>query len=139
MDLGTQAGDAFGSQIQRQQGACVDLSIIVPTYNERQNIALLVWLIHEALGGPLHASACSFEVLVVDDGSPDGTQVGCGVGRGGGTMRALPPPSPWLPSDQAGQHTSSHPHSAWISRKGGEAGARGWGARGTVRYGNTTW
>ncbi|KAF4380242.1 hypothetical protein F8388_024535 [Cannabis sativa] len=43
-------------------------SIIVPTYNERLNIALIVYLIFK------HLRDVDFEVIVVDDGSPDGTQ-----------------------------------------------------------------
>lgn len=43
------------------------VSIIIPTYNERDNIAPLAREIHAALGGRKH------EILVVDDDSPDGT------------------------------------------------------------------
>ncbi|KAL2234735.1 UNVERIFIED_CONTAM: Dolichol-phosphate mannosyltransferase subunit 1 [Sesamum indicum] len=43
-------------------------SIIVPTYNERLNIALIVYLIFK------HLQNVNFEIIVVDDGSPDGTQ-----------------------------------------------------------------
>ncbi|RXH95876.1 hypothetical protein DVH24_008376 [Malus domestica] len=43
-------------------------SIIVPTYNERLNIALLVYLVFK------HLRDVDFEIIVVDDGSPDGTQ-----------------------------------------------------------------
>ncbi|XP_027178588.1 dolichol-phosphate mannosyltransferase subunit 1-like [Coffea eugenioides] len=43
-------------------------SIIIPTYNERLNIALLVYLIFK------HLSNVNFEIIVVDDGSPDRTQ-----------------------------------------------------------------
>jgi dolichol-phosphate mannosyltransferase len=42
------------------------LSIIVPTYNERDNIALLVRRLEAALEG-------EHEIIVVDDSSPDGT------------------------------------------------------------------
>ncbi|KAE8690578.1 Dolichol-phosphate mannosyltransferase subunit 1 [Hibiscus syriacus] len=44
-------------------------SIIVPTYNERLNIALIVYLIFKHL-----CRDVDFEIIVVDDGSPDGTQ-----------------------------------------------------------------
>ncbi|KAH0878018.1 hypothetical protein HID58_065412, partial [Brassica napus] len=43
-------------------------SVIVPTYNERLNIALIVYLIFK------HLRDVDFEIIVVDDGSPDGTQ-----------------------------------------------------------------
>ncbi|KAG6477840.1 hypothetical protein ZIOFF_061272 [Zingiber officinale] len=43
-------------------------SIIIPTYNERLNIALVIYLIFK------HLQESEFEVIIVDDGSPDGTQ-----------------------------------------------------------------
>ncbi|XP_021736232.1 dolichol-phosphate mannosyltransferase subunit 1 [Chenopodium quinoa] len=43
-------------------------SIIVPTYNERLNIALVVYLMFK------HLKDIDFEIIIVDDGSPDGTQ-----------------------------------------------------------------
>jgi len=44
-----------------------ELSIVVPTFNERANIPLLV----ERLSGLL--VSCDWEVVFVDDNSPDGT------------------------------------------------------------------
>ena len=44
-----------------------ELSVVVPTYQERENIAELLAGIRAALEGR------TWEVLVVDDGSPDGT------------------------------------------------------------------
>jgi len=41
------------------------LSVVIPTYNEKQNIELLCDRIHEAL------STIDYEVIVVDDDSPD--------------------------------------------------------------------
>lgn len=43
------------------------LSVIVPTFNERDNIAPLIEKLEAALAG------VSFEVIIVDDNSPDGT------------------------------------------------------------------
>jgi len=45
-----------------------ELSLIVPTYNEVDNIATLARGVHGAL-----ASHCRYELIVVDDDSPDGT------------------------------------------------------------------
>jgi dolichol-phosphate mannosyltransferase len=45
-------------------------SIIIPTYNERENIPILLWLIEEACS----KASISYEVIIVDDASPDGTQ-----------------------------------------------------------------
>ncbi|KAK8944968.1 hypothetical protein KSP39_PZI007582 [Platanthera zijinensis] len=43
-------------------------SIIIPTYNERLNIALVVYLVFK------HLREFDFEIIIVDDSSPDGTQ-----------------------------------------------------------------
>jgi dolichol-phosphate mannosyltransferase len=43
-------------------------SILIPTYNERLNIALVTYLIFK------HLSDINFEIIVIDDASPDGTQ-----------------------------------------------------------------
>ena len=43
------------------------VTVVVPTYNERENVAVLV----PRVLGALHAVEC--EVIVVDDASPDGT------------------------------------------------------------------
>ena len=44
-----------------------ELSIVIPTYNEKDNIAILIRDIEQALDG------IDFEIVVVDDNSPDGT------------------------------------------------------------------
>ncbi|MEM2025655.1 MAG: polyprenol monophosphomannose synthase [Desulfurococcaceae archaeon] len=45
----------------------IEVSIILPTYNERENIARLVESINR------HMNSSKFEIIVVDDNSPDGT------------------------------------------------------------------
>jgi len=54
--------------MEEQQRKKNKYSIIVPTYNERLNIALLVYLVFK------HLPDVDFEMIIVDDGSPDGTQ-----------------------------------------------------------------
>jgi dolichol-phosphate mannosyltransferase len=44
-------------------------SIILPTYNERENLPIIVWLIMKYMEEAKH----KFEIIVVDDNSPDGT------------------------------------------------------------------
>ncbi|EDV26020.1 Dolichol-phosphate mannosyltransferase subunit 1 [Trichoplax sp. H2] len=44
-------------------------SILLPTYNERENLPLIIWLINKTLS----ESGIDFEVIIIDDGSPDGT------------------------------------------------------------------
>ena len=43
------------------------LSVVLPTYNEAGNVAALIESIRGAMGGT------SIEIIVIDDGSPDGT------------------------------------------------------------------
>lgn len=50
-----------------------DVSIILPTYNERDNIGDLIDAIHQALMGGGDDRPLRYEVLVMDDNSPDGT------------------------------------------------------------------
>ncbi|SEH41859.1 glycosyltransferase family 2 protein [Tardiphaga sp. OK245] len=50
-----------------QAGAPLQLSVVVPTFNERGNVATLVQRLDAALVG------ISWEVIFVDDNSPDGT------------------------------------------------------------------
>jgi dolichol-phosphate mannosyltransferase len=47
----------------------VQLSLVIPTYNERENIALLLKRVHEVL----NEADRPFEIIIVDDDSPDGT------------------------------------------------------------------
>src|SRR5690606_20584589 len=47
--------------------AAPELTVILPTYNERENIPIVIDALREALRG------VSWEVIVVDDDSPDGT------------------------------------------------------------------
>ncbi|MBC7237549.1 MAG: glycosyltransferase, partial [Chloroflexi bacterium] len=47
----------------------MDVSVILPTYDERDNIVPLIQAIQRELEG----AGISYEVLVVDDNSPDGT------------------------------------------------------------------
>ncbi len=47
----------------------IDLSLIIPIFNEEENIVLL----HERIKRVLNEQGCSFEVVYVDDGSTDNT------------------------------------------------------------------
>ncbi|NWI17746.1 DPM1 mannosyltransferase, partial [Crypturellus soui] len=46
------------------------VSVLLPTYNERENLPLVVWLLERSF----RESGHDFEIIVIDDGSPDGTQ-----------------------------------------------------------------
>lgn len=52
----------------------VALSILLPTYNEKQNIALITFLLIETLDSHFQNSPGTYEIIVIDDNSPDGTQ-----------------------------------------------------------------
>ncbi|XP_047242841.1 dolichol-phosphate mannosyltransferase subunit 1 [Girardinichthys multiradiatus] len=44
-------------------------SVLLPTYNERENLPLIVWLLVKYFG----ENGYYYEIIVIDDGSPDGT------------------------------------------------------------------
>jgi dolichol-phosphate mannosyltransferase len=46
---------------------CLDLAVVIPTYNERENILRVLERLAQVLSG------ISYEAIVVDDDSPDGT------------------------------------------------------------------
>ncbi|OQV24847.1 Dolichol-phosphate mannosyltransferase subunit 1 [Hypsibius exemplaris] len=53
----------------------VAYSILLPTYNERENLPLVVWLLMKYLGDSEYATTgISFEIIIIDDNSPDKTQ-----------------------------------------------------------------
>ncbi|VEL32746.1 unnamed protein product [Protopolystoma xenopodis] len=45
-------------------------SIVLPTYNEKDNLPIVVWLIDKYM----KESGYAYEIIIVDDNSPDGTQ-----------------------------------------------------------------
>lgn len=49
--------------------AIVDLSIVIPVLNEVDNLALLI----EEIAGAMKGSSLTYEILIVDDGSSDGS------------------------------------------------------------------
>ncbi|KAH8079649.1 GPI anchor biosynthesis-related protein [Filobasidium floriforme] len=51
-------------------GAGNKYSVILPTYNERKNLPIIVWL----LAKTFDENNLDWEIIVVDDASPDGTQ-----------------------------------------------------------------
>ncbi|KAK3710851.1 dolichol-P-mannose synthesis [Vermiconidia calcicola] len=45
-------------------------SVLLPTYNERKNLPIIVWLLQRMF----NENKLDWEILIIDDGSPDGTQ-----------------------------------------------------------------
>lgn len=45
------------------------ISVLLPTYNERENLPIIVWLLVKYFT----EASLSFEIIIIDDGSPDGT------------------------------------------------------------------
>ena len=46
------------------------ISVILPTYNERENLPLIIWMLMRCST----ENNIKMEVIIVDDNSPDGTQ-----------------------------------------------------------------
>ncbi|CAH8548279.1 unnamed protein product [Dicrocoelium dendriticum] len=44
-------------------------SILLPTYNEKENLPIVIWLIDKYM----KESGYAYEIIIVDDNSPDGT------------------------------------------------------------------
>jgi len=44
-------------------------TVLLPTYNERENLPIIVWLLVKSFTESDH----QFEIIIIDDGSPDGT------------------------------------------------------------------
>ncbi|XP_019753759.2 dolichol-phosphate mannosyltransferase subunit 1 isoform X1 [Dendroctonus ponderosae] len=44
-------------------------SILLPTYNEVENLPIIIWLLVKHMNSSGH----SYEIIIIDDGSPDGT------------------------------------------------------------------
>jgi dolichol-phosphate mannosyltransferase len=57
------------SEVKSEEYGSYDVSIILPTYNERENITDLI----DAIRNELQATGWHYEIIVVDDDSPDGT------------------------------------------------------------------
>lgn len=50
-------------------GGRTKYSVLLPTYNEKENLPIIVWLLVKYLT----EADIDFEIIVIDDGSPDGT------------------------------------------------------------------
>src|SRR4030043_1754473 len=57
------------SNVSKKNASGIDLSIVIPIYNERESVAKL----YEELNRTLSAMSLKYEVLLIDDGSTDGT------------------------------------------------------------------
>lgn len=44
-------------------------SVLLPTYNERQNLPVIVWLLCKTF----EAEKLNYEIIIIDDNSPDNT------------------------------------------------------------------
>ncbi|XP_074144696.1 dolichol-phosphate mannosyltransferase subunit 1 isoform X1 [Sminthopsis crassicaudata] len=71
-DLSSSAGSQRrGGKSPAARAAGADkYSVLLPTYNERENLPLIVWLLVKSF----EESGNNYEIIVIDDGSPDGTQ-----------------------------------------------------------------
>ncbi|XP_060692297.1 dolichol-phosphate mannosyltransferase subunit 1 isoform X1 [Hemiscyllium ocellatum] len=60
---------ASGEGAEQRRGGGDKYSVLLPTYNERDNLPLIVWLLVRYFD----ESGFDYEIIVIDDGSPDGT------------------------------------------------------------------
>lgn len=65
-----QPRDALGSELTELFPDAVDISIVLPTFNESRNIVAVIQELDDVLG---RLEGVSYEILVVDDDSPDRT------------------------------------------------------------------
>eukprot|EP00041_Stephanoeca_diplocostata_P001126 m.18898 g.18898 ORF g.18898 m.18898 type:complete len:251 (+) comp11616_c0_seq2:196-948(+) len=56
-------------------GKTIKYSVLLPTYNERENLPLMIWLLSRAFEQSENVLAQDedYEIIVIDDNSPDGT------------------------------------------------------------------
>ncbi|XP_035199897.1 dolichol-phosphate mannosyltransferase subunit 1 [Oxyura jamaicensis] len=59
-----------GQRRDMAAGGAGRVSVLLPTYEERHNLPLVVWLLVRTF----QESGNDFEIIIIDDGSPDGTQ-----------------------------------------------------------------
>jgi dolichol-phosphate mannosyltransferase len=64
-----QAGESSGSELALIVHAATMLSLVIPTYNEQENIESLLIRTYQVL----EETGLLFEIIIVDDDSPDGT------------------------------------------------------------------
>ncbi|KAA1118848.1 dolichol-P-mannose synthesis [Puccinia graminis f. sp. tritici] len=86
-----------GKLITSCSGNLDKYSVILPTYNERRNLPIMIWL----LARTFDQHQIDWEVIVVDDNSPDGTlEVAEQLQRLYGPHRIVrPPPSIYKAQD----------------------------------------
>ena len=51
-----------------EKGGRSKYSVLLPTYNERENLPIITWLLVKTF----EENGLDFEIVIVDDGSPDG-------------------------------------------------------------------
>ncbi|VDD93577.1 unnamed protein product [Enterobius vermicularis] len=59
----------FWKKSKWRMSSVPNYSIILPTYNEKDNLPICVWLIMKYM----NKTNCNYEIIIVDDNSPDGT------------------------------------------------------------------
>ncbi|KAI8921735.1 nucleotide-diphospho-sugar transferase [Entophlyctis helioformis] len=66
----THSNSSHGHQQQQHKANGHRYSVLLPTYNERQNLPIIVWMLSRPL--PKRANL-DYEIIIIDDNSPDGT------------------------------------------------------------------
>ncbi|KAG9314736.1 nucleotide-diphospho-sugar transferase [Chiua virens] len=65
-----ESGPSLNMQGEHNSANTHKYSVILPTYNERKNLPIVVWLLAKVF----REHELAWEIIVVDDASPDGTQ-----------------------------------------------------------------
>ena len=69
-----EVGDFETIKISERKATDVDLSVVIPTFNESSGIAEIIYSLHSSL----KELQINFEIILVDDDSPDLRPVGTG-------------------------------------------------------------
>jgi dolichol-phosphate mannosyltransferase len=76
--------EPFGPAIERTDVTALELAVVIPTFNERDNVPVLLARLQQVLAG------IEWEAIVVDDDSPDGTtQIAREVARSDRRVRVI--------------------------------------------------
>jgi dolichol-phosphate mannosyltransferase len=93
----------------------VDISVVIPVHNERQNVAPLAREIAESLCNE------SFEIIMVDDGSTDGTADAIAAAKASGIQQIRLLRHSFRSGQSAAVHTGvTHAHADWVATLDGD-------------------
>lgn len=69
MPVRTRSSSGGRQPAGKERDSSIDYSILLPTYCEKENLPICIWLIEKYMSFLPY----SYEIIVIDDNSPDGT------------------------------------------------------------------